>query len=217
MKVLLTEDVEKLGSAGDIVTVADGYARNYLIPNQFAVKATAGVVKQADVVRRQGRRKRERIAAEMEALAKRLSGLQLAFEANAGEKGRLYGSITRDDVIEAVEARIGEEIDRRKLEMEPLRQLGLHTVAVRLSAELSPELLVIIHREGEDPEAYLVEPEAEAEPEAGEETAELVYAGPQAYFVEPEAEAEPEVGEETAEPAYAEPAATEEAEADAEA
>jgi hypothetical protein len=143
--------------------------------------------------------------------------LQLAFEANAGEKGRLYGSITRDDVIEAVEARIGEEIDRRKLEMEPLRQLGLHTVAVRLSAELSPELLVIIHREGEDPEAYLVEPEAEAEPEAGEETAELAYADPQAYFVEPEAEAEPEVGEETAEPAYAEPAATEETEADAEA
>jgi large subunit ribosomal protein L9 len=190
MKVLLTEDVEKLGSAGDIVTVADGYARNYLIPNQFAVKATAGVVKQAEVVRRQGRRKRERIVAEMEALAKKLNGLQLAFEANAGEKGRLYGSVTRDDVIEAVEAKIGEEIDRRKLEMEPLRQLGLHTVPVRLSAELAPELVVIIHREGEDPQAYLAEPEPEAETGAGEETVE---------------------------PAYAEPTAAEETEADAEA
>jgi large subunit ribosomal protein L9 len=165
MRVLLTEDVEKLGSAGDIVTVADGFARNYLIPNELAVKASAGVVKQAETVRRQARRKRERMAAEMEELAGKLNGLQLTFEANAGEKGRLYGSITRDNVIEAVEAKIGEEIDRRKLEMEPLRQLGLHTVPVRLSADLSPELVIIIHREGEDPAAYLVEQEAEAKDE----------------------------------------------------
>jgi large subunit ribosomal protein L9 len=171
MKVLLTEDVEKLGSAGDVVTVADGFARNYLIPNQLAVKASAGVVKQAETVRRQARRKRERMAAEMEELASKLDGLQVTFEANAGEKGRLYGSITRDDVIEAVESKIGEEIDRRKLEMEPLRQLGLHYVAVRLSADLSPELVIIIHREGEDPSAYLVEQEAEVEAEAAEELA----------------------------------------------
>ena len=164
MKVLLKEDVEKLGSAGDVVTVAAGYARNYLIPNQLAVKASAGVVKQAEMVRRQAHRKRERIAAEMEELAAKLNGLQLAFEASAGEKGRLYGSVTRDDVSEAVEAKIGEAIDRRKLEMEPLRQLGVHAVPVRLGADLAPELVVIVHREGEDPAAYLVEEEAESEP-----------------------------------------------------
>jgi large subunit ribosomal protein L9 len=186
MKVLLTEDVEKLGAAGDIVTVADGFARNYLIPNELAVKASAGVVKQAETVRRQARRKRERMAAEMEELASKLGGLQLTFEANAGEKGRLYGSITRDDVIEAVEAKIGEEVDRRKLEMEPLRQLGVHTVPVRLSADLSPELVIVIHREGEDPEAYLAEKEAEAEVEVEAE----------AEAVDEPASEEPETAEE---------------------
>jgi large subunit ribosomal protein L9 len=195
MKVLLTEDVEKLGAAGDIVTVADGFARHYLIPNELAVKASASVVKQAETVRRQVRRKRERMEAELEKLAGKLDGLQLTFEANAGEKGRLYGSITRDDVIEAVEAKIGEEVDRRKLEMEPLRQLGVHTVPVRLSADLSPELVIVIHREGEDPEAYLAEKEAEAEAEAEVEVE--VEAEAEAEAVDEPASEEPETAEET--------------------
>jgi large subunit ribosomal protein L9 len=172
MKVLLKEDVEKLGSAGDVVTVADGYARNYLIPNALAVKATEGVVKQAEVVRRQARRKRDRIAAEMEELAGKLRGLQLAFPANAGDKGRLYGSITRDDIVEAIEAKIGEKVDRRKLDMEPLRQLGLHAVPVRLSADLAPDLSIIVHREDETPAAYLAKVEATAETTSDVATAE---------------------------------------------
>jgi large subunit ribosomal protein L9 len=188
MKVLLKEDIEKLGSAGDVVTVADGFARNYLIPNQLAVKASPGIVRQAELIRRQAHRKRDRIVAEMEELAGKLNGLQLAFEASAGEKGRLYGSITRDDVVEAVEARIGEAIDRRKLEMEPLRQLGVHQVPVRLGADLAPELVVIVHREGEDPAAYLAEEAADSE-----------------------------VSEAAAEPVSEEPATAEETEAQAEA
>jgi large subunit ribosomal protein L9 len=200
MKVLLTEDVEKLGLAGDIVTVADGYARNYLIPQELAVKAHKGLVRQAEVIRRQARRKRERIVAEMEALTAKLNGLQLTFEANAGEKGRLYGSVTRDDVIEAAEAKIGEEVDRRKLDMEPLRQLGVHTVPVRLSADLVPELVVIVHREGEDPATYLAAAEAEAQAAAEAQA---------------EAEAQPEVeaDESAPEEAWTAPAA-EAAEAD---
>lgn len=192
MKVLLKEDVEKLGEAGDIVTVADGYARNYLIPNQLAVKATPGQVKQVDVIRQQAQVKRDRLLAEMAYLTEKLNGLQLTFEANASEKGRLYGSVTPEAIIEAIQAKTGEEIDRRKLETDPLRQLGVHTISVRLGADFVPELTVIIHREGEDPQSYLqveeeevsevadeVEPAAEEEAEAEDE-------------VQPEAELEAE-------------------------
>ena len=102
MKILLKEDVENLGAVGDIVTVADGYARNYLIPTELAVKATPGQVKQIDVIRRQAHRKRERIVAYLAAMTEKLNGILLTFEANASERGRLYGSITKDDIVEAL-------------------------------------------------------------------------------------------------------------------
>ena len=167
MKVLLKEDVEKLGQAGDVVTVADGYARNYLIPRMLAVKASPGQVKQVDVIRRQAHLKRERIAAEHAELAEKLTGVVLTFVANASERGRLYGSITQDDIAEALEAKIGEPVDRRKIEIDPLRQIGYHTVPVRVSAELIPEVVAIVHREGEDPLAYI--PVEEEEEEQAEE------------------------------------------------
>lgn len=165
MNILLKEDVEKLGAAGDVVTVADGYARNYLIPQGLAIRATAGQVKQVDVIRRQAQKKRERLAAQMNALAEKLTGCLLTFEANASEKGRLYGSVTQDSIVEALEAKIGEAVDRRKLGTGPLRQIGLHAIPVRLSAELIPEFTVIVHREGEDPNDYLLPPEEEPSPE----------------------------------------------------
>ena len=155
MKILLKEDVEKLGAVGDIVTVADGYARNYLIPQGLAVKASPGQVKQVDVIRRQALQRRERIEAQIAALTEKLDGVQLTFEAKASERGRLYGSITKESVVEALEAKVGEAIDRRKVETDPLRQVGLHLIPVRLSADMAPELHVIVHREGEDPAIYL--------------------------------------------------------------
>lgn len=170
MKILLKEDVEKLGVAGDIVSVADGFARNYLIPQGLAVKATAGQVKQVDLVRRQAKQKRDRLAAETAALAERLTGIMLTFEARASERGRLYGSITQDAITEALEAKLGEPFDRRKLETDPLREVGMHSIPVRLSGGLAPELVVVVHREGEDPMSYLpVEEEEEPEDEAAAE------------------------------------------------
>lgn len=166
MKILLKEDVETLGAAGDIVTVADGYARNYLVPQGLAVKATAGQVKQVDVIRRQARLKRERIESELAALAEKLTGTQLEFEVNASERGRLYGSVTQEDVAAALEAKLGEPIDRRKLDTGPLRQIGLHTIPVRLGGELAPQISVILYREGEDPASYLPVLEEPAGPEA---------------------------------------------------
>lgn len=173
MKVLLKEDVEKLGHAGDVVTVANGFARNFLLPRRLAVKASAGQVKQVDVIRRQAQVKRDRIAAEHAALAAKLNGIVLTFEANASERGRLYGSITPEAIAEALESRVGEPVDRRKLDVDPLRQVGLHTVPVRISANLIPEVQVVVHREGEDPLSYLQvdeeeEPAAEAEELAAE-------------------------------------------------
>lgn len=169
MKILLKEDVEKLGAVGDIVTVADGFARNYLIPNGLAVKATAGQIKQIDVIRLQAQQRRELLEAELAALTEKLSAIQLTFEAKASERGRLYGSITKDTIVEAIGAQLGEPLDRRKVETDPLRQVGLHTIPVRLSAELLPEVTVIVHREGEDPAIYLSRAEEE---EIEEETAE---------------------------------------------
>ncbi len=175
MKILLKENVEKLGEAGDIVNVADGYARNYLIPQGLAVKASAGQLKQVDLFRRQAQLKRERIDAQIAALAEKLSGIQLSFEAKASERGRLYGSITKDDVVEILETKLGEPVDRRKVEMDPLRQIGFHSIPVRLSGEVIPEISVIVHREGEDPADYIPVPEEPAVEDGAEvESTDLV-------------------------------------------
>jgi len=197
MKILLKENVEKLGEAGDIVDVADGYARNYLIPQGLAVKASAGQIKQIDVIRRQAQLKQERVAAQIAALAERLSGIQMSFEAKASERGRLYGSITKDDVVEALESKLGEEIDRRKVEMDPLRQIGFHAIPVRLSGDTIPEISVIVHREGEDPADYIPVPEEPAaededEVEAELEPAELAAPAEAELEAETEQVAEPE-------------------------
>ncbi len=163
MKILLKDDVDNLGIAGDIVDVADGYARNYLLPQGLAVRATPGQIKQVDVIRAQSRLKHQRIAAEMAALTEKLEGTLLTFEATASERGRLYGSVTQDQIAEALAAELGEPIDRRKIDTDPLRQLGLHAIPIRLGGELTPKVSVIVHREGEDPESYLPVPDEAVE------------------------------------------------------
>lgn len=148
MKVLLLEDVDKLGLAGHVVTVADGYGRNYLIPRRLAKVADEGALKQAEQIRKAGERKRARELADAQDLAKHIEGLTLTFQARAGEKGKLYGSITTADLAEALERELSQEIDRRKIVSEPLRQLGEHSVHVRLMSDVSAELRVVIEPEG---------------------------------------------------------------------
>jgi large subunit ribosomal protein L9 len=162
MKILLKDDVDNLGTAGDIVDVADGYARNYLLPQELAVRATPGQIKQVDVIRAQARIRHQRIADEMAALTEKLESTLLTFEATASERGRLYGSVTQDQIAEALAAELGEPIDRRKIDTDPLRQLGLHAIPIRLGGELTPKVSVIVHREGEDPESYLPVPDEAA-------------------------------------------------------
>jgi large subunit ribosomal protein L9 len=149
MKVLLLKDVDNLGSAGDVVTISDGYGRNYLIPRRLAKMATKGTVQEANQIRKVGERKRARELEDAQALARRIEGLTLTFQARAGEKGKLYGSITPAEMAESLERELGQEIDRRKIVADPLRQVGEHLVAVRLMGDVSATLKVIIQAEGE--------------------------------------------------------------------
>ena len=137
MKVVLRDDVEKLGLKGDLVDVADGYARNYLVPRGLAIRAEAGVVRQAEAMRRNrsAREQRDREAAQ--AVADRLGGRTLSIRARAGEGGKLFGSITAADIVAAVQDQLGVEIDRRRLTLdEPLKELGPVELPVRLHVDV---------------------------------------------------------------------------------
>lgn len=163
MKVLLIKDVYKVGRAGDVKKVADGYGRNFLIPQGLAVLATPGALKQAEHIRAQADVKRAIINQEMGGIAELLADQTLTFAAKAGETDKLYGSITAQMIVDAVNENLGVEINRRQLDHEPIRTLGTHKVAIRLTLDLIPEITVIVHREGEAPTAET------AEAEAGEE------------------------------------------------
>lgn len=143
MKVVLRDDVEKLGMKGDIVDVADGYARNFLVPRGLAIRAEAGVVRQADAMRRNrsAREQRDREAAQ--AVADKLGGRTLSINARAGEGGKLFGSITAADIVAAVQEQLGVEIDRRRLTLdEPLKELGTVELPVRLHTDVVATLSV---------------------------------------------------------------------------
>jgi large subunit ribosomal protein L9 len=151
MKVLLLKDVYKLGHAGDIKKVADGFGRNYLIPNKMAVLATSGAVKQVDQIRKSADAKRILLNSEMGAIAERLTGVKVAFGRKAGETGKLYGSVTTQMICDELKAKFGVAIDRHQVEIEPIRMLGEHIARVRLTVDLVPQITVVVHREGETP------------------------------------------------------------------
>jgi large subunit ribosomal protein L9 len=150
MKVLLLEDVDNLGLAGKIVTVADGYARNYLFPRNLAKPATEGAVREAEQIQRAGERKRAKLKGAAEDLARVIEATSLSFTARAGETGKLYGSITTTDIAEALSEKLGQEIDRRKIVTEPLRQLGAHEVELHLLAGVTAKLPVTVEAEAEE-------------------------------------------------------------------
>lgn len=161
MKVLLTKDVYKLGRAGDIKRVADGYGRNFLIPQGLAVLATPGALKQADRIRSDAAQQRDQLNQEMGSVANKLQGAFITFPVKAGENGKLYGSITTHNIEEAIKAKYGVEIDRRNIEVQPIRTIGEHIAQVRLTVDLVPEVLVIVHREGEVPAKIREQQEAQ--------------------------------------------------------
>jgi large subunit ribosomal protein L9 len=147
MKVILREDVEKLGKAGDVVKVADGYGRNYLIPRNLALPANVRNIKTLDHDRRviETRAKKARKAAEEVAAA--MSGMTLTIPARAGEEGKLFGAVTGRDIAEALE-KAGTKVDRKAVQLaEPIKQLGEYKVKVRVAAEVVPEISVNVTAE----------------------------------------------------------------------
>ncbi|HUS62487.1 MAG TPA: 50S ribosomal protein L9 [Acidimicrobiales bacterium] len=142
MKVVLRSDVDGVGKKGDMVTVADGFARNYLIPKGQAIVATGGIEAQAQAMRRSRdlRDAKDREAAET--VARSLVAKVITIPAKAGAEGRLFGSVTAQDIVGAVLAQSGVQLDRRKLNAEPIKTMGSHLVAVRLHPEVQFSLNV---------------------------------------------------------------------------
>ena len=126
MKIILKKDVPNLGQKGDVKHVADGYARNYLIPQALAVRATPGAVQDFEHREKVQATKYQRMKKRAEALARRLTSHTLTFEVKTGRTGQLYGSITNADIAEAIEEQVGEQIDKRDIPLpRPIRQLSL--------------------------------------------------------------------------------------------
>ena len=171
MKVLLLKDVYKLGRAGDIKKVADGYGRNYLLPHGLAVLATAGALKQIEKIRSQAEVRRTELNSELKDLAAQINGITVVFSAKAGETGKLYGSITTQDVATAIQEKARFEVKKQQVDMQPIRNLGEFTAHVRLTMDLVPEVKIIVHREGEAIEEG-VSAGAETQVEAPVQTAE---------------------------------------------
>ena len=161
MKVLLIKDVYKLGRAGDVKRVADGYGRNYLLPQGLAVLATPGALKQAEFIKNQAETQRHALNQELGGVADRINGLVLTFPVRASETGKLYGSISAQMIAEALSQKAGVEVNRRQMDIEPLRTLGEYQVPIRLTVDLIPQVSVIVHREGESPTLLAAGAEAE--------------------------------------------------------
>src|SRR5512146_718297 len=167
MKVLLLEDVYKLGRAGDVKKVADGYGRNFLIPQGLAVLATAGAMKQIEKIKSQAEIRRTALNSELKGLADQIQGVTLTFPAKAGETGKLYGSITTQDIATALTEQVRFEVKRQQVDTQPIRTLGEFTAHVRLTMDLVPEIKIIVHREGESAESVKA---GEAQAEENEKT-----------------------------------------------
>jgi len=165
MKVLLIKDVYNLGRAGEVKKVADGYARNFLFPQKMAVYATKGALNQIQKIESAAAKQRELLNEEMKGLSEQIAGLELAFTAKVGETGKLYGSITQQQIIDAVNEQLHVNLDRHQVESQPLRQTGEHDVRIRLTYDLVPEVKVLVESEEEE---AVVEMEEEVEEAAAE-------------------------------------------------
>lgn len=148
MKVVLIQDVSRLGVVGDVKDVADGYARNYLLPKGLAEIATTAALQRVEAERRKAEHLQAQVEVEITSMAHILDGAQITLKAKVGAQERLYGSITSSDIAEELQRVTGLEIDKRRIELgEPIRQLGEHDILVRLSREIVPTVKVVVEEE----------------------------------------------------------------------
>ena len=149
MKVILKQDVQPLGDAGDVVDVADGYGVNYLVPRGLAMRATKGALRDAEAIRRARAKQEARTIGDARELQATLERAPVRIPAKAGEDGTLYGSVGNTAIAQAVRAQLGVAIDRRRIPMErPLKALGRHEIVVRIHPQVSATLAVEVVRGG---------------------------------------------------------------------
>lgn len=147
MEIILREDVDKVGTRGSVVKVADGYARNFLLPKRLAVAATDANRKIVEQEKQAHLRREAKLKSESEDLAKMMQGVTVTLRHRAGENNQLFGSVTAKDIADALEAQ-KYHIDRRKIQLEePIRTLGEHKVALRLHRDVSTEINVVVEAE----------------------------------------------------------------------
>ena len=150
MKVVFLEDVPNVAKAGDIKEVADGYSRNYLIPRKLAVPATSSELKKVEVLRATGARREAKTEKEAEAFAKTLQNITVVIRMRAGTKDKLYGSVTGADIAREIKKLTKQDVDKRKIELpEPIRELGIYEVSVKLSKDVTATVNVVVEQESE--------------------------------------------------------------------
>ena len=181
MKVILLEYVYKHGVAGEVIDVADGFARNFLVPRGLAVKATEGEMKRAQKLRDQAVVRRAELDQRLNDVARLIDGVELVFGRRAAVTGKLFGSVTTAEIAQALMEKTGADINRRRISQQALREIGTHDVPVRLGNEISPVLKVTIVPE-QELAAYLAA--QSGEPEAAEDTGEATPAEEPAAEIE---------------------------------
>ena len=210
MKVLFVEDVPGTAYSGDIKEVKPGFARNYLLPRKLAVLATRDQMNRVVGLQAAASKRRDATEVEMKSLSESLEGVTITIEGRAGRNDRLYGSITNVMVAEEISKVVGREIDRRRVSLDPIRQLGTYEVPVKLAQGIEPKVTVIITapgRVGEDEVVDKTEAEVMAELEAEEAAAKLEAKAPEEPVGETAAEPEAEAPEEPVDETAAEPEA----------
>ena len=151
MKVVLTQEVKGLGQAGQIKEVADGYARNYLLPKGLATVATPGAIKEVEQQQAAEKKRQDKLDEEMRSVGNKLDGTSITVRAKVGEGGKLYGSITSQDVADALESQASQTVDKRKIDIEePIRHVGSYKVPVKLSKNVTASVNLTV--EGEEGE-----------------------------------------------------------------
>lgn len=171
MKVILLKYVYKHGVEGEVIDVADGFARNYLIPRGLAVQATEGELKRAAKLREQAVAKRAALDNQLNELARQIDGIELIFGRRAAPTGKLFGSVTTQEIADALLEKTGIDINRRRISQQQIREIGTHEVPVRLGNEISPNLKVTVVREDELAEFLKKREAAKNKAEAVEEVA----------------------------------------------
>ena len=143
MKLILTSDVKDLGKRGDLVDVADGYARNFLLPKKHAIKATPGALEQAEAIRAARIEAERRAKEEAENIASQLVGSRVVIAAHAGDEGQLYGSVSVADVVEGIKRFTGIELEKANIHIEtPIKAIGLHEIRIDLHPEVQFPLVL---------------------------------------------------------------------------